>query len=313
MSGEMRQICILAGKSHPRLSQEIAKRLGLSLGEVVLGKFSNQETFVEIKQSVRDHDVFIFQSGCGSVNDHLMELLIMVDGCRRASAKRITVVIPCFPYARQPDIRYLDHHDLNATPGTLIAHMLQSIGANHVITVDNLISKPLMCKVISETVREYRKAVIVSPDAGGAKRASAIADQLGMEFALIHKTCRKQPNEEMDLILVGEVTHRVVIIIDDILDTATTLLQAAKILTDHQAQKIIAIITHGIFSGNAIELINESSIDLVIVSNTIPQEEHMLVCPKICTFDVGPIFAEAIRRIHHGESISYLFEQDHYS
>ena len=247
----------------------------------------------------------------------------MVDACERASARRITVVIPCFPYAKQPDIRYLDHEDFTATPGTLIANMIQATGASHVITmdlhdsqfqgffdipVDNLLSKPLMIQFIVEHIREYKSAVIVSPDAGGAKRASAIADQLGMEFALIHRSCRKKPGEEAEQILVGEVAHRVAIMIDDILDTSTTLLQAAKVLADSHAKKILAIITHGIFSGNAIELINASPIDNIIISNTVPQEDHIRRCPKIGVFDVAPIFAEAIRRIHNGESISYLFE-----
>jgi ribose-phosphate pyrophosphokinase len=213
-------------------------------------------------------------------------------------------------------------------PGTLIANMLQATGVNHVITMDlhdsqfqgffdipmdNLISRPLMMKFITEHIRDYKNAVIVSPDAGGAKRASAIADQLGMEFALIHRSCRQKPDEEMELILVGEVTHRVAIMIDDILDTSTTLLQAAKVLESNHAKSIIAIITHGIFSGNAIDLINDSPIDRVIVSNTVPQEDHMKRCAKICTFDVAPLFAEAIRRIHHGESISYLFEHVPYN
>ncbi|KAI9136225.1 phosphoribosyltransferase-like protein [Paraphysoderma sedebokerense] len=413
----MHNIVVIGGSSHPVLTQAICARLGVPPGNVKHSKFSNQETNVEIIQSVRDMDVYIIQSGCGKVNDNLMELLIMISACKIASAKKVTAVIPCFPYARQPDAPYkrngMPINRLNqdactklerisstspergrsvnseggrtsrdvsptkkvigsysgkseegtenveigvgnggyklwvAKPGTLIANMLSAAGADHIITmdlhhpqfqgffdvpVDNLLGHPLMVKYITEKIKDWKDAVIVSPDAGGAKPATAIADVLGMEFALIHKERRPSPTSmgsnshntspsksnqpngttvgaDPTLTLVGDVRNRPCILVDDLADTSTTITRAARLLTASGATKIYAIITHGILSADAVERIIDSGIDEVVVSNTVPQEDHVQRGKgKVKVFDVAPIFAEAIRRIHNGESVSFLFD-----
>ncbi|KAJ3133397.1 ribose-phosphate pyrophosphokinase, partial [Physocladia obscura] len=590
----MRNLTVLNGSSHPQLGNDICKRLGIPPGQVTLRKFSNQETNVEIGESVRGAEVFIVQSGCGNVNDNFMELLILIAACRTASASKITAVIPSFPYARQPgatdrkngtfltrlgpeDVdkykgmyggalpqtpeprfllatapsvsatnvavapapvavsaltqsrlaaaasatsnpvspagpqpvplklaafgkvrRFVSwfarpppspltpklHHvrsfnsldtlhsivtatattpsfplaaatvvpassplsplgsflfveqkasrsstsipegvELSAlaatsltsedllhatsppskprsiqtrtesvpsvdglkdttrvstisisqsnivvTPltvpkekqssalvfptigtnasgataaggykhwtarsGTLIANLLVTAGADHVITmdlhdpqfqgffdipVDNLYSQPLILRYIKENIPKYQSAVIVSPDAGGAKRATLIADKLSMDFALIHRERRRKAQSRSmsvttlagpvfvsDMMIVGDVKGRTCVLIDDIADTSITITQAAKILKQNGATKIYAVITHAMMSGDALDRINESPIDEVIVSNTIPQDEHIKKCSKIRVFDVAPLFAEAIRRIHNGESV----------
>ncbi|ORY51396.1 phosphoribosyl pyrophosphokinase [Rhizoclosmatium globosum] len=340
----MRNLTVLNGSSHPQLGNDICKRLGIQPGRVTLRKFANQETNIEIGESVRGAEVFIVQSGCGNVNDNFMELLILIAACRTASANKITAVIPSFPYARQPEKNVSNalvfptpgtagppetngYKHWTARSGTLIANLLMTAGADHVITmdlhdpqfqgffdipVDNLYSQPLILKYIKENIPQYSKAVIVSPDAGGAKRATQIADKLNMDFALVHKDRRiKVPTRSMstvDMMLVGDVKNRVCILIDDLADTSITITQAARILQQQGATKIYAIITHAIMSGDAIDRINESPIDEVIVSNTVPQDDHLKRCPKMKVFDIAPLLAEAIRRIHNGESISFLFE-----
>ncbi|CAG8484003.1 237_t:CDS:2 [Paraglomus occultum] len=399
----MRNIIIFGGSSHPKLAEQIAGRLGVSLGRVELSKFSNKETNVEIRESVREKDVYIVQSGCGHVNDNFMELLIMISACKIASAAKVTAVIPCFPYARQPDAPYkrngeplsriprdkflgytfdtppnlstattpmdegkdpfnatsskigeenstcsdadsineLRHYNSTmmssssssgksgayrhwvARSGTLIANLLTCAGADHIMTmdlhdpqfqgyfdvpVDNLYGLPLMIKYIRENIPSWESAVIVSPDAGGAKRATAIADKLRVEFALIHKERRLQHKpHKADMMLVGQVRDKVCIMIDDIADTSITITRAAKVLVENGAKKVYAIITHAIMSGDAIKRIQQSAIDQVIVSDSIPQDEHLVQCSKIKVFEIAPIFAEAIRRVHNGESVSALF------
>ncbi|KAJ1919402.1 ribose phosphate diphosphokinase subunit prs4 [Mycoemilia scoparia] len=310
-------IRILSGNSHPVLAELIAKRLGLDLSNVTVSKYSNQETAVTIGESVRDEDVFIIQSGCGEINDHLMELLIMINACKIASARRITAVIPCFPYARQ------DKKDKSRAPisAKLVANMLTIAGADHVITmdlhasqiqgffdcpVDNLYGEPSVLKYIRENIPDWRNAIIVSPDAGGAKRATAIADQLDLDFALIHKE-RKKANEVSRMVLVGDVQDKVAILVDDMADTCGTLGLAATTLKKNGAQAVYAIVTHGVLSGKALEVITKSDLTKVVVTNTIPHASKKKLCSKLDTIDVSRVFAEAIRRTHNGESISYLF------
>ncbi|KAI9140686.1 ribose-phosphate pyrophosphokinase [Paraphysoderma sedebokerense] len=311
-------IKIFAGNSHPELAKLIARRLGLGLAKCVVSKYSNQETSVTIGESVRDEDVFIVQSGCGEINDHLLELLIMINACKTASARRITAVIPCFPYARQ------DKKDKSRAPisAKLVANMLTVAGANHVITmdlhasqiqgffnvpVDNLYAEPSMLKYIKDNIPDYKSnAIIVSPDAGGAKRATAIADRLEVDFAIIHKE-RKIANEVARMVLVGDVSGKTAILVDDMADTCGTLGLAAKTLIEHGASKVYAIVTHGILSGKAADVIMNSPLEGVIVTNTIPHEEKKSKCPKLKTIDISATLAEAIRRTHNGESVSYLF------
>lgn len=478
----MRNLVILGGSSHPTLVDRICHNLNIEAGDATLKKFSNGETSITIKESVREKDVYVIQSGCGSVNDNFIELLVMISACKTASAKKVTAILPLFPYSRQPDAPYArkgaplkhrsqgstsqsssgpsaiaanssagktftfesvpssprpstavngsangganllqlgaslkalsrpqftsrheqswspaDHghaaHHLEtntgykewvAQPGSLIASLLTCAGADHIITmdlhdpqfqgyfdvpVDNLYGRPLLQHYITSSIPNYMDAVIVSPDAGGAKRATAVADALGMSFALIHKERRRAPvpstptggylvnggslnnavsnlslnptngtaspsssnnNSYTNLaglnrnettygvlghrrlattMLVGNVRDRVAILIDDLVDTANTITRAAKLLKDQGATHVYALITHGIFSGDAIERINASAIDKVITTNTTPQDDHaQLLGDKIEVLDVSRVFGEAIRRIHNGESVSMLFD-----
>ncbi|XP_067612684.1 ribose-phosphate pyrophosphokinase 1 isoform X6 [Eurosta solidaginis] len=280
----MPNIKVFSGTSHPDLAQRIVDRLGIDLGKVVTKKFSNLETCVEIGESVRGEDVYIVQSGSGEINDNLMELLIMINACKIASASRVTAVIPCFPYARQDkkDKGFFD------------------------IPVDNLYAEPAVLKWIRENIPEWKNSIIVSPDAGGAKRVTSIADRLNVEFALIHKE-RKKANEVASMVLVGDVKEKIAILVDDMADTCGTIVHAADRLVEAGALKVYAILTHGIFSGPAISRINNACFEAVVVTNTIPQDGHMRDCPKIQCIDVSMMFAEAVRRTHNGESVSYLF------
>ncbi|RKP08288.1 ribose-phosphate pyrophosphokinase 3 [Thamnocephalis sphaerospora] len=310
-------IKIFAGSSHRHLAGLVATRLGIELSKVGVYKYSNQETAVTIGESVRDEDVYIIQSGSGEINDNLMELLIMINACKTASARRITAVIPCFPYARQ------DKKDKSRAPisAKLVANMLTVAGADHVITmdlhasqiqgffnvpVDNLYAEPCTLKYIKECIPDYRSAVIVSPDAGGAKRATSIADRLDLDFALIHKE-RKKANEVSRMVLVGDVRGKVAILVDDMADTCGTLGLAAKTLVDNGATRVYAIVTHGILSGKAVSVINNSVLEKIVVTNTVPHESKKVECPKLDTIDISATLAEAIRRTHNGESVSYLF------
>ncbi|EAW09892.1 ribose phosphate diphosphokinase subunit PRS5 [Aspergillus clavatus NRRL 1] len=441
----VRNIIVIGGNSHPQLTQTICSVLGIPPAEVLLSKFAVGETRVEIKESVREKDVYIIQSGGLKVNDSLMELLITVSACKTASAKRVTAVLPLFPYSRQSDIPYnkigaplvkssadvkpgssngytfestpptphpgkvdngnlLNHveslqkglakaqlddvsngspvkkrvpnglprpdtadslkseasrstvtngqtNDDNASvgsapskissfqprpgykqwvaqAGTLVADLLTCAGADHIITmdlhdpqyqgffdipVDNLYGRPLLKSYIQQNIPYYRQAVVVSPDAGGAKRATAIADSMGMEFALIHK--ERRPTKITDrqnatMMLVGDVKDRTAILIDDLADTSNTITRAAKLLKKEGASKVYALVTHGILSGDAIDRINASALDKVVVTNSVDQADHLRRCPKLEVLEVGHVFAEAIRRVHHGESISVLFQYD---
>lgn len=316
-TSKMPNIKVFSGTSHPDLTAKLCDRLGISMGKVVTKKFSNMETCVEIGESVRGEDVYIVQSGCGEVNDNLMECLIMINACKIASADRVTAVIPCFPYARQ------DKKDKSRAPisAKLVANMLSVAGADHIITmdlhasqiqgffdipVDNLYAEPAVIKWIKENITEWRTAVVVSPDAGGAKRVTAIADRLNVEFALIHKE-RKKANEVAGMVLVGEVKEKIAILIDDMADTCGTICLAAEKLMQAGATKIYAILTHGIFSGPALSRINAACFEADVVTNSIPQVQHMTECQKIQCIDVSMMFAEAVRRTHNGESVSYLF------
>ncbi|XP_015423103.1 PREDICTED: ribose-phosphate pyrophosphokinase 1 [Myotis davidii] len=305
----MPNIKIFSGSSHQDLSHKIADRLGLELGKVVTKKFSNQETCVEIGESVRGEDVYIVQSGCGEINDNLMELLIMINASRALNISRAPI------------------------SAKLVANMLSVAGADHIITmdlhasqiqgffdipVDNLYAEPAVLKWIRENISEWRDCTIVSPDAGGAKRVTSIADRLNVDFALIHKE-RKKANEVDRMVLVGDVKDRVAIFVDDMADTygticlddmadtCGTICHAADKLLSAGATRVYAILTHGIFSGPAISRINNACFEAVVVTNTIPQEDKMKHCSKIQVIDISMILAEAIRRTHNGESVSYLF------
>ena len=466
----VRNLVVIGGSSHPLLTDTVCEILGIPKGNALLSKFSVGETRVEINESVRGKDVYIIQSGGGKVNDHLLELLIAISACKTASAKKVTAVLPLFPYSRQSDIPYNktgapllkasnqynkpefhtrsnsytfdstpptphpNHYQSNGLPngvdglqaslsnaqledatdgsplalhrarsaqqhpakrnpetpaandltnhfarqrglsqasqtngntgnqnqspgeatptmskannsqeffkprpgyrqwvaqaGTLVADLLTCAGADHIITmdlhdpqyqgffdipVDNLYGRPLLKKYIQHHVPDYKNAIVVSPDAGGAKRATAIADALGMSFALIHK--ERRPTKITDrqnatMMLVGDVANRTAILIDDLADTSNTITRAAKLLKKEGAAKVYAVVTHGVLSGDAIDRINASALDKVVVTNSVDQRENSKRCPKLEVLEVGHIFAEAIRRVHYGESISVLFQYD---
>ncbi|PSR97291.1 ribose-phosphate pyrophosphokinase 3 [Coniella lustricola] len=317
MSTMSNEIKLLSGNSHPMLAQLVANRLGIEIAKTMSLNYSNQETSVTIGESVRDEDVFIIQSTApGDINDGLMELLIMIHACRTASARRITAVIPNFPYARQ------DKKDKSRAPisARLIANMLTTAGCNHVITmdlhasqiqgffnvpVDNLYAEPSVLRWIQENL-SVKDCVIVSPDAGGAKRATSLADRLDLPFALIHKE-RPRPNEVGRMVLVGNVVDKVCILVDDMADTCGTLAKAAAVVKDNGAREVVAIVTHGILSGPAIDNINKSALSQVVVTNTVPLGDKLERCPKLKVMDVSGTLAESIRRTHNGESVSYLF------
>jgi len=313
-------IRLLAGNSHPELAQSVADRLGISLTPCMPQQFSNGEINVKIAESIREEDVFIIQSGCNDVNDNLMELLVLISACKTASARRITAVIPCFPYAR------MDKKDKSRAPITakLVANMLAIAGCDHVITmdlhasqiqgffdipVDNLFSEPLMISYIKTHIDGWNDSIIVSPDAGGAKRVTAIADKLGVEFALIHKKRdgkAENAPERMEL-LVGDVRDKVAILVDDMIDTGHTLELAVRTLKDKGAKTIHALISHGLFAEADMDSLQDLPLEHIVVTNTIPQKQHNAQCPKIITIDISSTIAESIRRTHNGESISLLF------
>ncbi|KAH3679784.1 hypothetical protein WICPIJ_008518 [Wickerhamomyces pijperi] len=313
-------IRLLAPDVHRGLAELVAKRLGLKLTDIYLKRDSCGEVSFSIKESVRDEDIYIIvQIGSGVVNDRVLELLIMINACKTASARRITAVIPNFPYARQ------DRKDKSRAPITakLMADMLTTAGCDHVITmdlhasqiqgffdvpVDNLYAEPSVVRYIRETVN-FDEAIIISPDAGGAKRAAGLADRLDLNFALIHKE-RARANEVSRMVLVGDVTDKICIIVDDMADTCGTLAKAAEVLLENKAKSVIAIVTHGILSGNAIKNINNSQLERVVCTNTVPFEEKLPLCPKLDTIDISSVLAEGIRRLHNGESISYLFRNN---
>ncbi|CEP64524.1 ribose phosphate diphosphokinase subunit PRS5 LALA0_S12e00826g [Lachancea lanzarotensis] len=467
----MNNIVVFGGSSHPSLVDKICGNLGVKPSQVKLGKFSNGETSISIGESVREKDVYVIQSGCGHVNDNFIELLILLNACKTASASRVTAVMPYFCYSRQPDIPYTakgapliskpkesytfesvpgtpvssmtstqaptgpSHDALNAgndtenkkhdgptnlhqpkpvrfagdgaihkspsqsripmvperkensselgslfnannagyklwvaQAGTLVANLLTTAGADHVITmdlhdsqfqgffdipVDNLYCKPIAHSYIQYNIPEYKEAVLVSPDAGGAKRAASLADALGISFALIHKEKRSQlpkgppdasltsgggaaisgkpliasmsslalNSQEMKTsgsnsryvqttMLVGDVRNKTCILVDDLVDTSYTITRAAKLLKDQGATKVYALITHGVFSGDALNRVSLSAIDKIVVTNSVPQHKTVKFLGKdrVHVLDVSQIFGESIRRIHNGESISMLFE-----
>ncbi|KAF8626231.1 hypothetical protein AX15_004916 [Amanita polypyramis BW_CC] len=313
-------IRLLAGNSHPELAQAVAERLGVRLVPCTVKKFSNGETNVSISESIREEDVFIIQSGCGDVNDNFMELLILISACKTASARRITAVIPCFPYAR------MDKKDKSRAPITakLVANMLTVAGCDHVITmdlhasqiqgffdipVDNLWSEPLMISYIKQHIPGWREGIIVSPDAGGAKRVTAMADKLNVDFAIIHRKRdgKSETAPERMEILVGDVQDKVALLVDDMIDTGKTLTLAARTLYEKGAKTVHALISHGLFSEANMSAIEELPIVQIVVTNTVPQPVHQSGCSKLVVIDISPTIAESIRRTHNGESISLLF------
>jgi ribose-phosphate pyrophosphokinase len=306
---------IFSGNSNIPLAREICGHLAVPLGSAKVRSFSDGEVMVEIGENVRGRDVYVVQSTCAPANDNLMELLIMVDALKRASAARITAVIPYFGYARQ------DRKVAPRTPITskLVADMISTSGVDRVLTidlhagqiqgffnipVDHLYAAPVLLKEIKERFKQ--PLVVVSPDAGGTERARAFAKRLDAGLAIIDKR-RSGPNVSEVMNIIGEVEGQTCIVIDDMIDTAGTLCQAAQALKDKGAAEIYACATHAVLSGPALERINQSSLKEVIVTNSIPTLDKLQDCSRLRQLSVSELLAEAIRRIHGDESVSSLF------
>ena len=310
---------VFTGNANPQLAQEIAQCLGSSLGEIQVDRFSDGEVTVEIRQNVRARDVFIVQPTCAPTNDSLMELLIMVDAFKRASAERITAVIPYFGYARQDRRPRSTRVPISAK---VVANLLQTVGVHRVLTmdlhadqiqgffdipVDNIYASPILLGELKQ--QDYEYLIVVSPDIGGVVRARALAKELGCELAIIDKR-RPKPNVSEVLHIIGDIEGRNCVIMDDIIDTAGTLLKAAEVLKQRGARKVFAYCTHPVFSGPAIERIASSSeLDEVVVTNTIPLSPAARECKKIRQLTVAPLFAETISRIATGDSVMSLFSE----
>lgn len=310
------RIRIFSGNSNPTLAENICKNLDLPLGKAKVRTFSDGEIMVEIGENVRGRDIYIIQSTCAPTNNNLMELLIIMDALRRASAATITAVIPYYGYARQ------DRKAAPRTPITskLVADLITTAGADRVVTVDlhagqiqgffnipvdNLYAAPVILEHLKDKF-EGEDIVMVSPDAGGTERARAFAKRLGCTLAVIDKR-RTGPNVAEVMHLIGDVKEKVAIILDDMIDTAGTLTQAARALKNHGAKRIYACASHGVLSGPAIDRINDSAIEAVLITDTIPLPESDKDYSKIKVLTVAELLAEAIRRIHEDESVSSLF------
>ncbi len=308
---------IFTGSSNPALAREVAEHLGVKLGDAEVGRFPDGEVMVEIRQNVRGGDSFVIQSICTPPNENLMELLLVMDALRRASAKRITAVIPYFGYARQ-DRKVAPRVPISAK---LVADLITTSGASRVLTVDlhagqiqgffnipvdNLYAMPVLISYLRKRV-EGQKVSVVSPDAGGVERARAFARRLNANLAIIDKR-RRRASEVAEMQLVGEVRDSVAVLVDDMIDTAGTITEAAKVVAHAGATEVIACATHPILSDPACERLNKSNISELITTNTIPlRAKAQAELNKLKVLSVGNLLAEAVRRIHNEESVSSLF------
>lgn len=307
---------VFAGNSNPGLSKDICEILEIPLGKSLVTTFSDGEIRVEIGENVRGADVFVIQSGAAPVNDHLMELLVMIDAFKRASARRITAVMPYYCYARQ------DRKNKPRVPITarLVADLITRVGAHRIVTmdlhagqiqgffdvpVDNLYASPILLPFIKEHF--HNDMVIVSPDAGGVPRARAYAKLLKAGLALIDKR-RSDPNKAEALNIIGEVQGKTAIILDDMVDTAGTLVEATRSLLEKGARAVHSCVTHAILSGPAIQRLENSALESLIVTDTLPPRPETANCKKIQIVSSARLFAAAVRNIHNEDSISTLFE-----
>jgi len=311
----LKNIKILSGNSNIPLAEKICTGLNIPLGRAHVKKFSDGEIQVEIEENVRGMDVFVVQSTCTPVNSYLMELLIMMDAIKRASAERITAVLPYYGYARQ-DRKVAPRVPITAK---LVADIITTAGANRLLTidlhagqiqgffnipVDHLYAAPVMMDFIKQ---EYvNDLVIVSPDAGGVERARAFGKRLGASLAIIDKR-RSQPNESTVMNIIGDIKGKTALLLDDMVDTAGTLTQAADALVKAGAKKVAACCTHAVLSGHALEKINQSALEKMVVSDTIPIKPEAQSCKKIVILSIASLLGEAIKRIHNNDSVSSLF------
>lgn len=311
------RMTVFTGNANPQLAQSVANYLNIELGKAVVGRFSDGEVMVELMENVRGRDVFIIQPTCAPTNDNLMELLVIADAVKRASAYRITAVIPYFGYSRQ------DRRPRSArVPITarLIADMIEISGADRVLTVDlhadqiqgffsrpvdNIYASPILLG--DAWKQEYPDLVVVSPDVGGVVRARALAKRLDdADLAIIDKR-RPRPNESRVMHIIGNVEGRSCVIVDDLVDTAGTLCQAARALKEHGAKKVVAYITHPVLSGSAVENIENSVLDEIVVMDTIPLRPEARACKRIRQLTISGLLAETMRRISSEESVSSLY------
>lgn len=309
---------VFSGNANLPLADSVVNCLKLPLGKSLVGRFSDGEIMVEIKENVRGKDVFVIQPTCAPTNDNLMELLVMVDALRRASAGRITAVIPYFGYSRQDRRTRSMRVPITAK---VVANMITIVGVNRVLTVDlhadqiqgyfdipvdNVYASPILLADIRQ--KSYPNLVIVSPDVGGVVRARALAKHLDdAELAIIDKR-RPRPNESKVMNVIGRVANRTCVMIDDMVDTAGTLCHAANALKDEGASTVVAYCSHPVLSGKAVENIRNSRLDELVVTNTIPLSEEARMCSRIRQLSIADILAETIRRISEEESVSSLFK-----
>ncbi len=310
-------LMVFTGNANPKLAADVVKRLNISLGRANVGRFSDGEVSCEILEHVRGHDVFVLQSTCYPTNDNLMELMVMVDALKRASAGRITAAIPYFGYARQ-DRRTRSARV--AITAKVVANMLQTAGVQRVLTVDlhadqiqgffdipvdNVYAAPiLLCDIWKQ---RHEDLLVVSPDVGGVVRARALAKRLESDLAIIDKR-RPKANVSEVMNIIGEVEGRTCVIMDDMVDTAGTLCKAAKALKDHGARRVVAYCTHPVLSGPAISNIDASVLDELVVTDTIPLSAEAQQCSRIRQVSLASMVAETVRRINNEESISAMFD-----
>ena len=314
----MSKLMLFSGNANPELANEVAKSLRIKLSDSLVSTFSDGEINIEIRENVRGHDVFIIQPTCEPTHRNLMELILMVDALRRSSAERITAVVPYFGYARQDRRVRSVRVPISAK---VVADMLSNAGVDRVLTVDlhaeqiqgffnctvdNIYGAPVLLDDIQR--QNYKNLQVVSPDIGGVVRARAVAKQLGCDLAIIDKR-RPSANESEVMNLIGEVEGRTCLLIDDIVDTAGTLCKAAEALKKFGAEKVVAYATHPVLSGKAIDNITNSSLDNLVVTNSIPLTEEARKCSKIRTLTLGKLLGESVRRLSNEESISAMFVQ----
>ncbi|BCM24463.1 ribose-phosphate pyrophosphokinase [Methyloradius palustris] len=309
-------VMVFTGTANPSLAKEVADHLGIDLGRATVDRFSDGEVMIELLDNVRGKDVFVLQSTCHPTNDNLMEVMVMVDALRRSSAGRITAAIPYLGYSRQ-DRR--PRSARVAITAKVVANMLTSVGVNRLLTmdlhsdqiqgffdipVDNIYATPILLEDLSS--QNYENLIIVSPDVGGVVRARAVAKQMNSDLAIIDKR-RPKPNVAKVMNIIGDVTGRTCVLMDDMVDTANTLCEAAAALKENGAAKVVSYCTHPVLSGNAVDRIMNSQLDELVVTNTIPLREDAKNCIKIRQLSTAELMAETIKRISNEDSVSSLF------
>ena len=312
----MTDLMVFTGNANPDLAKKIVEHLGMSLGDASVDQFSDGEIAVELHDNVRGRDVFVVQPTCAPTNDNLMELIVMVDALRRASAGRITAVVPYFGYARQD--RRVRSARVPIT-AKVVADMMVGVGVDRVLTVDlhaeqiqgffdvpvdNVYGSPVLLEDIEQ--QKFENLIVVSPDIGGVVRARAVAKQLGIDLAIIDKR-RPQAGVAEVMNIIGDVSGRTCLLVDDMVDTAGTLCNAAKALKEHGAKRVIAYATHPVLSGKAVENLNNSVLDELVVTDSIPLRDEVKACAKVRQLTLSRMLAEAMRRLSNEESLSAMF------